>query len=374
MRSARTIVAACIMLTLSPATAVYADDESEANRLLVRSAKLMQQYEGIVADDPAHYVMRLNILRKLRDNLSSIVDDYSGSSLAVELVTEGRAKTLVVSEIEFAIDRLEQSIPAAPLLAEAYALLDQHDAMVEGDAANYEVRLSLLYRIASNLAVLKKRYPLSYENTSLRMDPQEVQREIGRLEQSILAAPLLEETYALLDQDAALVGSDAAHYEVRLGLLNRIALNLEALEKLYPLSDEFTSLRIDPQDVQSEISFIKEVLQAMASSLPEDEAVASVLTTQLGDAIARCWNPSSVSEAAKLSTITVGISMLPDGSVDAVRLIETRGVSKVPGQNAFENARRAILRCLASPVLLGRRIQPGREYNVIFDFVSGEIR
>jgi chemotaxis protein MotB len=88
--------------------AAFADDESSANRLFVGSGLLMQRYEAIPADDPNLYVERLELLKQIRQNLTSIVEDYSGSSLAVQLISEGRAKMLVLTEIEGAIAELEE--------------------------------------------------------------------------------------------------------------------------------------------------------------------------------------------------------------------------------------------------------------------------
>ena len=95
-------------LTLFISNAAFADDESSANRLFVGSGLLMQRYEAIPADDPNLYVERLELLKQIRQNLTSIVEDYSGSSLAVQLISEGRAKMLVLTEIEGAIAELEE--------------------------------------------------------------------------------------------------------------------------------------------------------------------------------------------------------------------------------------------------------------------------
>ena len=95
-------------LTLFISNAAFADDETSANRLFVGSGLLMQRYEAIPADDPNLYVERLELLKQIRQNLTSIVEYYSGSSLAVQLISEGRAKMLVLTEIEGAIAELEE--------------------------------------------------------------------------------------------------------------------------------------------------------------------------------------------------------------------------------------------------------------------------
>ena len=97
-----------LLVTLFAGNAAFADDESSANRLFVGSGLLMQRYEAIPADDPNHYVERLELLKQIRQNLTAIVEDYSGSSLAVQLISEGRAKMLVLAEIEDAIAELEE--------------------------------------------------------------------------------------------------------------------------------------------------------------------------------------------------------------------------------------------------------------------------
>jgi chemotaxis protein MotB len=97
-----------LLLTLFVGNAAFADDESSANRLFVGSGLLMQRYEAIPADDPNLYVERLELLEQIRQNLTAIVEDHSGSSLAVQLISEGRAKMLVLAEIEGAIAELEE--------------------------------------------------------------------------------------------------------------------------------------------------------------------------------------------------------------------------------------------------------------------------
>ncbi|MBF9034647.1 hypothetical protein HKCCE2091_10370 [Rhodobacterales bacterium HKCCE2091] len=64
-------------------------------------------------------------------------------------------------------------------------------------------------------------------------------------------------------------------------------------------------------------------------------------------AVQGCWNVGSLSSEALQTTVTVGVSMLPDGRPDAgsIRLIERSGGSETAATQAFEAARRAIIRC-----------------------------
>ncbi len=67
-------------------------------------------------------------------------------------------------------------------------------------------------------------------------------------------------------------------------------------------------------------------------------------------AVQGCWNVGSLSNEAQQTTVVVGFDMTRDGRPDSasLRLIEFTGGSDTAAQQAYEAARRAILRCGAN--------------------------
>lgn len=64
-------------------------------------------------------------------------------------------------------------------------------------------------------------------------------------------------------------------------------------------------------------------------------------------AVSRCWNVGSLSTDALQTVVVVGFSLNPDGTVvgGSLRMIDSSGGSDGAAGQAFEAARRAILRC-----------------------------
>ncbi|WP_170769964.1 energy transducer TonB [Ruegeria lacuscaerulensis] len=64
-------------------------------------------------------------------------------------------------------------------------------------------------------------------------------------------------------------------------------------------------------------------------------------------AVSRCWNVGSLSTDALQTVVVVGFSLTPDGKVvgGSLRLIDSSGGSDGAARQAYEAARRAILRC-----------------------------
>jgi hypothetical protein len=64
-------------------------------------------------------------------------------------------------------------------------------------------------------------------------------------------------------------------------------------------------------------------------------------------AVQQCWNTGSLSTEALLVTVTVAVSMARDGTPDSgsIRMIDATGGSAEAARQAFEAARRAIIRC-----------------------------
>jgi hypothetical protein len=64
-------------------------------------------------------------------------------------------------------------------------------------------------------------------------------------------------------------------------------------------------------------------------------------------AVAGCWNVGSLSNAAQATTVVVGFDMNRDGRpvAGSLQLVSYNGTSQAAAQQAYEAARRAILRC-----------------------------
>ena len=66
-----------------------------------------------------------------------------------------------------------------------------------------------------------------------------------------------------------------------------------------------------------------------------------------GPNLQKCWNTGSLSTEALKTTVVVGVSMNEDGTPDTgtIRMISSSGGTGGSVQQAFQAARRAIIRC-----------------------------
>ena len=66
--------------------------------------------------------------------------------------------------------------------------------------------------------------------------------------------------------------------------------------------------------------------------------------------VQRCWNTGSLSSEALRTTVVVAVSLSEEGKPDigSIRLVSSSGGSDSSSRQAFEAARRAIIRCGAS--------------------------
>lgn len=73
-------------------------------------------------------------------------------------------------------------------------------------------------------------------------------------------------------------------------------------------------------------------------------------------AVEKCWNVGSLSSEALRTTVVVGVQMSEDGkpNIGTIRMISAEGGSGSAAKQAFEAARRAIIRCGASGYNLPR--------------------
>ena len=67
-------------------------------------------------------------------------------------------------------------------------------------------------------------------------------------------------------------------------------------------------------------------------------------------AVQQCWNVGSLSSEALQTVVTISVQMSRDGTPEtgSIRMIESRGGSDAAARQAFEAARRAVIRCGAS--------------------------
>jgi hypothetical protein len=89
---------------------------------------------------------------------------------------------------------------------------------------------------------------------------------------------------------------------------------------------------------------------APASNLPVGPPLTQGEREGLRVAVQECWNVGSLSSDALATTIIVSVQMSQDGrpETSSIRMIGSEGGSDAAARQAFEAARRAIIRCGAS--------------------------
>lgn len=87
--------------------------------------------------------------------------------------------------------------------------------------------------------------------------------------------------------------------------------------------------------------------EAAASNLPAGPPMTAGEMDALRVAVQACWNVGALSMEALRTTVTVAVSVGQDGVPDAgsIAMIASNGESDTATQQAFEAARRAIIRC-----------------------------
>ena len=66
-----------------------------------------------------------------------------------------------------------------------------------------------------------------------------------------------------------------------------------------------------------------------------------------GLAVRQCWNVGSLSSSARATTVVVAFDMQRTGVpvIDSIRMVEFHGGSEADAAEAFEEVRRAVIRC-----------------------------
>lgn len=89
---------------------------------------------------------------------------------------------------------------------------------------------------------------------------------------------------------------------------------------------------------------------ASTETAPSGPPLTSGEKDALRVAVSRCWNVGSLSSAALATTVVVGVQMSEDGKPDigSIRMVSSENGSPEAAKQAFEAARRAIIRCGSS--------------------------
>lgn len=155
-----------------------------------------------------------------------------------------------------------------------------------------------------------------------------------------------------------------------------------------PVTPSPETPRPAPQQPSTEDAIAAALAEAMASTQTTSDTGGSgtaasgpPLTSGERDAlrvaVQQCWNVGSLSTEALRTTVTVGLSMSRDGRPDggSIRMLSAQGGSGEAARQAFEAARRAIVRCGASGFPLpADKYDHWREIEMTFNPESMRIR
>jgi hypothetical protein len=107
-----------------------------------------------------------------------------------------------------------------------------------------------------------------------------------------------------------------------------------------------------PAETETDTVNNDDVLQALAAAqdepaTPSGPPLSSGERDALRVAVSNCWNVGSLSSEALRTTVIVAVSMNQDGTPisGSIELISSSGGSQTAARQAFEAARRAIIRC-----------------------------
>ena len=114
----------------------------------------------------------------------------------------------------------------------------------------------------------------------------------------------------------------------------------------------------------------------LASPLPA-LAQDARLRDALWISVQQCWNTGALSSEALRVTVTIHVPMNADGTPesDRIRMLSHEGGSEAAAQQAYEAARRAVLRCGARGFdLPAERYDLWREVEMVFNPENMRIR
>lgn len=92
---------------------------------------------------------------------------------------------------------------------------------------------------------------------------------------------------------------------------------------------------------------MREALGGAEQEVPQGPPLSAGEKDALRVAVSNCWNVGSLSSEALQTTVVVTVDMAQDGKpvIPSIRLASSSGGSQAAAQQAFEAARRAIIRC-----------------------------
>lgn len=141
-----------------------------------------------------------------------------------------------------------------------------------------------------------------------------------------------------------------------------------------PETTEETPAETPPEDTADAAAIAAALAEASASV--ESSAVPSGPPMTAGEkdglrvAVSRCWNVGSLSTDALGTTVTVAVSMDPDGipQQNSIRMIGFEGGTEGGARQAFETARRAIILCGREGYPLPpEKYEEWKELELVFD-------
>ena len=120
-----------------------------------------------------------------------------------------------------------------------------------------------------------------------------------------------------------------------------------SLRKLSQMQTELDAMTLKAQELRPEMEKMEaEIVKVVPSGPP----LSSGEKESLRVAVSSCWSVGSLSSEALQTTVTVSVAMNTDGTpiVGSISLDGSSGGSTAAARQAFEVARRAIIRCGAS--------------------------
>lgn len=148
------------------------DPEAAANGLFVEAATSLQQAESITGDSIEQLMNRRDLLKTAVTNLDEIVKTYPAASLAVDLVSAGRAKGIVVSEVKQQLEDVQRALACLETGQQGKCVVD--DLIKSELSRDFDIRRRWVFVW---LAVSDKRWDEAFELAAINTDRTMAQQE-----------------------------------------------------------------------------------------------------------------------------------------------------------------------------------------------------
>jgi hypothetical protein len=114
-----------------------------------------------------------------------------------------------------------------------------------------------------------------------------------------------------------------------------------------PVETEDTQPQVDPSAVEDALTAALSGGADVEAPEPSGPPLTSGEKDALRVAVSQCWNVGSLSTEALKTTVVVGVTLAQDGKPDSgsIRMLSSTGGSATAAKQAYEAARRAIIRC-----------------------------